>query len=375
MQNLWLRKEDKKDEERVPVTPREVFDLIASGVEVTVERSNSRCFADKDYEAAGAVLTDKSWQSAPLSTVVLGLKELNESATPIAHTHIYFSHTFKGQDGAQHTLSRFFRGGGKIYDLEFLFDNTGKRVAAFGYWAGFVGAALGVLGVAHFIQGNRDQVLPKSFPSFPALRAFADRAALVSAVNIAIANSPFVRNSAPLRIMLMGALGRCGQGAKDLLEKVQFPIEISSWDLKEFNDADKPILEILKNDLFINCVYLKEKIAPMITRSSLARNSRLSVISDVSCDPSSLNNPIPVYDSVTTLESPFIRVKGTSKFPVHVQAIDHLPTLLPRESSEEYSALLFPHLKNFLISDHPTATWVDALTIFEKSMNDCLRSN
>ena len=40
MQNLWLRKEDKKDEERVPVTPREVFDLIASGVEVTVERSN-----------------------------------------------------------------------------------------------------------------------------------------------------------------------------------------------------------------------------------------------------------------------------------------------------------------------------------------------
>jgi saccharopine dehydrogenase (NAD+, L-lysine-forming) len=68
-------------------------------------------------------------------------------------------------------------------------------------------------------------------------------------------------------------------------------------------------------------------------------------------------------------------VKGTSKFPVHVQAIDHLPTLLPRESSEEYSALLFPHLKNFLISDHPTATWVDALTIFEKSMNDCMRSN
>ena len=103
----------------MPVTPREVFDLIASGVEVTVERSNSRCFADKDYEAAGAVLTDKSWQSAPLSTVVLGLKELNESATPIAHTHIYFSHTFKGQDGAQHTLSRFFRGGGKIYDLEY----------------------------------------------------------------------------------------------------------------------------------------------------------------------------------------------------------------------------------------------------------------
>lgn len=375
MQNLWLRKEDKKDEKRVPITPREVFDLVASGVEVTVERSNLRCFADKDYDSAGAILTSKSWQSAPLNAVVLGLKELNESDEPIAHTHIYFSHTFKGQEGAQLTLSRFFRGGGKIYDLEFLLDNRGKRVAAFGYWAGFVGAALGVLGAAHFIQGNQDQAGPKSFPPFPSLKAFADRAAMVSAVNTAIENSPFARNCDPLRIMLMGALGRCGQGAKDLLDNLQFAIEISSWDLIEFNDADKPILEILKNDVFINCVYLKEKIAPMITRPLLARNTRLSVISDVSCDPSSLNNPIPIYDSVTTLESPFVRVKGTTNFPVHVQAIDHLPTLLPRESSEEYSASLFPHLKNFLVSDHPTATWRDALTIFEKSMNGCMRTN
>ena len=375
MQNLWLRKEDKKDEKRVPVTPREVFDLVASGVKVTVERSNYRCFADKDYASAGAVLTDKSWQSAPLSAVVLGLKELNESGVPIAHTHIYFSHTFKGQEGAQLTLSRFFRGGGKIYDLEFLLDNTGKRVAAFGYWAGFVGAALGVLGASHFAQANQDLGWQDSFPPFPSLRAFADRAAMVNEVNIALENSPFARNCGSLRIMLMGALGRCGHGAKDFLDNLQFPMEISSWDLTEFNNADKPITEILKNDVFINCVYLREKITPMITHSLLARNSRLSVISDVSCDPTSLNNPIPIYDSVTTLENPFVRVKGTTNFPVHVQAIDHLPTLLPRESSEEYSALLFPYLKNFLVSDHPTATWRDALTIFEKSLSDCMRTN
>jgi hypothetical protein len=62
-------------------------------------------------------------------------------------------------------------------------------------------------------------------------------------------------------------------------------------------------------------------------------------------------------------------VKGTKNFPVHVQAIDHLPTLLPRESSEEYSASLFPYLKNFLLSDHLPATWQDALKIFEKSMS------
>jgi len=40
------------------------------------------------------------------------------------------------------TLRSFSRGGGTLLDLEFLQDDNGRRVAAFGYHAGFAGAAL-----------------------------------------------------------------------------------------------------------------------------------------------------------------------------------------------------------------------------------------
>ncbi len=40
------------------------------------------------------------------------------------------------------TLRSFARGGGTLLDLEFLQDEKGRRLAAFGYHAGFAGAAL-----------------------------------------------------------------------------------------------------------------------------------------------------------------------------------------------------------------------------------------
>lgn len=41
-------------------------------------------------------------------------------------------------------LSRFPRGGGTLLDLEFLQLENGRRVAAFGYHAGFAGSALAI---------------------------------------------------------------------------------------------------------------------------------------------------------------------------------------------------------------------------------------
>ena len=55
-----------------------------------------------------------------------------------------FGHAFKDQRSGLDLLKRFKNDGGKLYDLEYLLDDTGKRVAAFGYWAGFAGAAVSV---------------------------------------------------------------------------------------------------------------------------------------------------------------------------------------------------------------------------------------
>lgn len=345
---LWLRKEDKAGEHRVPLTPAGARELVEAGVQVVVENSDNRIFADAQYAEAGATLTSQHWTQASPHAVIIGLKELEDGTTPIAHRHIYFSHTFKGQSGAADVLARFAAGGGSILDLEFLADDQGRRIAAFGYWAGYAGAAVGLLGYLHYQSATRDNT-----SDFPALQAFASRKALLDALRNAFGTQA-------CNVMVMGALGRCGRGALDLLTELDVGMQITAWDKPEFDAASKPVTEIIGHDMFVNCVYLREKIAPMITPDLLRANTRLRIISDVSCDPNNPNNPIAVYDAITSLQSPFRRAWGSEEFPVYLQAIDHLPTLLPREASEEFAAALLPHLREFLLAEALPPVWQHA---------------
>jgi saccharopine dehydrogenase (NAD+, L-lysine-forming) len=145
---LHARAEAKLYEHRSCLTPTTAKKLIEAGYPVRVERSPKdpnyeRIFHDEEFEQAGATLVDEgSWEKAPTDHIIVGLKELPEADTPLKHTFIHFAHCYKQQGGWEQVLSRFPRGGGMLYDLEFLQDSTGRRVAAFGYHAGFVGAAL-----------------------------------------------------------------------------------------------------------------------------------------------------------------------------------------------------------------------------------------
>jgi saccharopine dehydrogenase (NAD+, L-lysine-forming) len=70
-----------------------------------------------------------------------------------------------------------------------------------------------------------------------------------------------------------------------------------------------PFNEIIQHDIFVNCIYLATKIPPFLTKDMLDLPfSQLEVISDVSCDATNPNNPIPVYYGATTFDQPVIRV-------------------------------------------------------------------
>jgi len=143
---LHLRSETKPLEHRSCLTPTTTKALIDAGYVVNIERSPVRIFDDSDFEKIGATLVPEgSWPEAPTDHIIVGLKELPEEDTfPLKHTHITFAHCYKNQGGWEKVLGRFPRGGGTLYDLEFLQDAQGRRVAAFGYHAGFTGAALAV---------------------------------------------------------------------------------------------------------------------------------------------------------------------------------------------------------------------------------------
>lgn len=67
------------------------------------------------------------------------------------------------------------------------------------------------------------------------------------------------------------------------------------------------------------------------------------LIHHISCDPNSQNNPVPAYSGWNSFDKPTIPHSKPLDGPeLGINAIDHLPTLIPRESSNECSALLFP---------------------------------
>ena len=151
-----------------------------------------------------------SWPNAPTSTTIIGLKELAISTNPLPHTHIQFAHCYKNQAGWTDVLSRFARGGGTLYDLEFLADEQGRRVAAFGFHAGFAGAAAGLLAFAARKEGS-DEKLGR-------LEPYPNEGAMVKDVKDKLSASG--KNVGEVKALVMGALGRCGKGAVDLFRKV-----------------------------------------------------------------------------------------------------------------------------------------------------------
>jgi saccharopine dehydrogenase (NAD+, L-lysine-forming) len=154
----------------------------------------------------GCKLVDNNtWPSAPKHVPILGLKELPESDEPLPHVHIQFAHCYKQQAGWSKILSRFHRGGGSLYDLEFLTDASGRRVAAFGFHAGFAGAAAGALAFAAQKKGK----------PLGHLEPYANEEAMVSAVKAELGG-----NGKGVKALVIGALGRCGRGAVDLFRKI-----------------------------------------------------------------------------------------------------------------------------------------------------------
>lgn len=311
-----VRGETKPLEHRSALTPTTTKALIDAGYAVHVELSPLRIFKDEEFEAVGAKLVPEgSWVDAPPTSLIIGLKELPDGDEfPLHHTHIQFAHCYKQQAGWTRTLSRFARGGGTLYDLEFLTDQTGRRVAAFGYQAGYCGAALAIINWSH-------QLLHPSKP-LPSVSSYPNEVALVTDVKRALAEALPKNAGIVPQVLIIGALGRCGKGAVDLCTAVDLPpSSILRWDMKE-TASGGPFKEIIESDVFINCIYLTEPIPPFVTLETLSNPFRkLSVVCDVSCDPSNPYNPVPIYNDWTTFNNPTLPVALEGGPPLSVIAI------------------------------------------------------
>lgn len=336
--HLWLRHETRTTERRTPVVPSDARRLVEEGVRLTVEESPQRIFRTEEYEAVGCDSADTgSWVSAPPDAVIVGLKELPDQPGELRHRHIYFGHAYKGQPGAAELLSRFVAGGGALLDLEYLADDRGRRLAAFGFWAGYLGAALAVL-------QHRGRLATPLLPT--------TKEALEAELR-----APGTRMSA----LVIGALGRSGRGARVALDEAG--IDPTCWDLAETRNLDRPAL--LAHELLVNTVLTTSPVPPFLTDEDLdTPGRRLRTLSDVTVDVGSPMNLLPVYDTATTWDDPARRLRDEP--PLDLIAIDNLPSLLPREASADFSAALLPQLLDFEVG----GPWARCLARFDETCRE-----
>jgi saccharopine dehydrogenase (NAD+, L-lysine-forming) len=350
MTHLWVRAESRPNEDRVGITPEGVAALLAQGMQVTVEDSPRRVIRTDAYAKAGAtIVPEGSWPGAPADAIIFGLKELPDDGSPLTHRHIMFGHAFKGQPAGQILLRRFKAGGGALYDLEYLLDENGRRLAAFGYWAGYAGAAVSLKA---WVAQCRGEICGP-------VHSYADKALLVDELRAKLDATGRPRP----RAIVIGAKGRVGSGAADLLSELGVPV--TRWDLAETAHGG-PFPEILAHEIFINAILAQPGAPVFVPANATAPGRTLTVIGDVACDPTSDFSPIKVYDRTTSWDEPVLRVARNPS--LDVMAIDNLPSMLPRESSQDYAGQLLPVLAQLDRID--AGPWGRASAIYQTHLNE-----
>ena len=348
MTHLWVRAESRPHEDRVGITPQGAAKALACGIQVTVEDSVDRVIPTQDYAQVGcAIVPAHSWPDAPKDAIIFGLKELPDDGSPLGHRHIMFGHAYKGQPAGQRLLARFRGAGGTLYDLEYLLNDDGRRVAAFGYWAGYAGAAVSL---SAWIAQQQGSLLGP-------IRSFQSANHLLLSLQDALSMLGTNRPTA----LIIGAKGRVGAGAADLCAAMG--VATTLWDVAETAHGG-PFPEVLMHDIFLNCILARPGTPVFVPAQSVAAARRLSVIGDIACDPDSDFSPIKVYDQTTSWTAPALRV--ASQPVLDVMAIDNLPSLLPSESSEDFSAQLLPHL--LTLPQIESAVWAGAKHWFDRAI-------
>jgi len=378
-------------ERRTPLVPTDVAQLVREhGLDIAVGVSPIRIFSDDMYSASGAQLV----YSVADADLVLGIKEPPIDAVGEGQLFVVFSHTIKGQPYNMPLLKRFLDQGATLIDYERIVDEQGRRLIAFGHYAGVAGAIdtvwglarrLDALGVRHPLDGAK-----LTWEYGTTSRAWG----ALERIGRRVKDEGFEPDMAPVVLGIVGC-GNVGRGAGEVLDHL-CAVKISPADLGSLDPDPRRIhrVDFVESDLYeradggpfdlqeyydhpdlyrcvadaylehvtalVNTAYWDARYPRVVTRESLRRfadsRSRMLAIGDVACDVggsieatvrcTDLDAPAYVYDPFTGEPSPGFEGRGTA-----ILAVDHLPCELSQEASTFFSNLLVRFLPQIRTAD------------------------
>ncbi len=350
-----------------PVQAREVMEQFPQ-VEIVAQTSEIRCFKDADYEMEGIKVVDNIVDCE----IILGVKEVPIPDLIPEKTYFFFSHTIKKQPYNRQLLIEILNKKIRMIDYETLTDTTGKRIIAFGRWAGIVGAYNGIL-----TYGKRYNLfhLRSAHECFD----LEDLKSEYKKVKLP-----------PIKIILTGG-GRVAKGAMEVLfglgirrvsprefldERFDYPVftQLNTRDYNRKKDGgafsrtefysypehyESDFLKYAKKgDLLIASAFWDPRAPVLFERTDIVKDDfKINVIADITCDiegsipstkkPSTIEDPVYDYNpSDNQVENPF-----TDEGNITVMAVDNLPCELPRDASESFGNELVHNVLPELLGD------------------------
>ncbi len=344
---------------RVPLNPTQCANILVdySKVKLTVQPSPIRCFTDEEYLQEGVPMSENMQDC----DVLLGVKEVPIPLLIPDKTYCFFSHTIKKQAYNRDLLRAILEKNIRMIDYEVMTGDRGRRLIAFGYYAGMVGAYNAI-----WAYGQRTGAF--------ALKRMKD------CFDYAEAKQQYTTlKLPPIRIVLTGT-GRVGKGAADVLRDMGIrQVEPAKYLKQHYQEAVFTQLECRhytaridgapfskddfyknpslyksifspyseKSDLMINGIYWDNDSPAFFTAEEMKQpNFNIQTIADITCDIAPVSS-IPSTLKASTIAHPVFGYDpqtGTETTPyqentIDMMTIDNLPSEMPRDASTAFGKM------------------------------------
>ena len=326
-------------------------------VKVVAQKSPTRCFTDKEYEAAGVEVKENISDC----DILLGIKEVPLYMLEEGKAYMFFSHTKKLQPANQKLFRTILDKKITLIDYECLEHDDGTRIIGFGFFAGVVGAHNGMMA-----YGNRTKAFKLarvgSVSSFQRLMHMYFGLKLPN-IKIAVTGTGRVAHGV---LEIMNLMGIHEVEPEDYLEKnFAYPVyvHLKGADLYESRLNGKKYIRddfhknpqnyrslfaeyLSQTDILMNGIYWEKDIPRLFEMGDLKRESfRIKTIADITDDR---NGSVPCNLGDSTITDPIYGVDRNSfertapylPNSVDIMAVGNLPNELARDASKYFGEQL-----------------------------------
>ncbi len=354
---------------RVALSPKQVADLNHRFPqhEIVVQASGIRAFSDEEYRAEGVRVVDH----VDDCDILFGIKEAKiESLIPNKH-YFFFGHIAKMQEYNRPLLQAFMEKHITFCDYEYLVDDRGIRVCAFGWWAGVVGVyyTLRGYGLKHKLYE-----LPKPDRRFTLEQLFdALKNIELPKVKLMVTGAGRVSQGAQHVLDTIGAVKMTEEEylAADSVDKLSYCVAdvdrlvkrkdggAFSWNDFAHNakEYESNFMRFAKKTDVLVCAHFWGPDAPVYLSEEDLRNPdmRIRMIGDVTCDikgsikstvrPATHDDPYYDYNPVTEKDELAFSSPGN----ITEMAVDTCPNALAMDTSAYFGEMLMKHVFESLL--------------------------